>query len=114
AGGTRVNGTRLSRREQANIKDPWHVIGLRGTASNDYEVVDLFVREEYTTWRDSVSDRRESGPLYNIPLLTLYGVGFSGVALGIAASCLAAFMQLAQTKTSGGCLCSSAVLRGNA
>src|SRR5262249_9753172 len=50
----------------------------------------------------------------NIPLLTLYGVGFSGVALGIAGSCLAAFMQLAQTKTSGGGLGSKAVLRDNA
>ena len=114
AGGNPVNRTMLFRREQANIKDTWHVIGLRGTASNDYEVVDLFVREEYTTWRDSVPDRRESGPLYNIPLLTLYGVGFSGVALGIAGSCLAAFMQLAQTKSSGGRLGSTAVLRDNA
>src|SRR5262249_49099750 len=72
------------------------------------------VREGYTTRRDSVPDRRESGPLYNIPLLTLYGVGFSGVALGIAGSCLAAFMQLAQTKSSGGGLGSTAVLRDNA
>ncbi len=111
ASGNPVNRTMLFRREQANITDTWHVMGLRGTASNDYEVVDLFVREEYTTWRDSVPDRRESGPLYNIPLLTLYGVGFSGVALGIAGSCLAAFMQLAQTKTSGGGLGSTAVLR---
>src|SRR5262249_1348737 len=111
AGGTPVNRTMLFRREQANIKDTWHVTGLRGTASNDYGVVDLFGREEYPTWRDSVSDRRESGPLYNIPLLTLYGVGFSGVALGIAGSCLAAFMQLAQTKSSGGGLGSTAVLR---
>jgi indole-3-acetate monooxygenase len=72
------------------------------------------VPEEYTTWRDSVPDRRERGPLYNIPMLTLYGVGFSGVALGIAGSCLGAFMQLAQTKTSGGGVGSAAVLRDNA
>src|SRR5262245_63302031 len=114
AGGNPVNRTMLFRREQANIKDTWHVIGLRGTTSKDYEVVDLYVREEYTTWRDSVPDRRESGPLYNFPLLTLYGVGFSGVALGIAGSCLAAFMRLAQTKSSGGGLGSTAVLRENA
>jgi alkylation response protein AidB-like acyl-CoA dehydrogenase len=114
ASGNPINRTMLFPREQANIKDTWHVIGLRGTASNDYEVADLFVREEYTTWRDSATDRRESGPLYNIPLLTLYGVGFSGVALGIAGSCLAAFMRLAQTKTSGGGLGSTRVLRDNA
>ena len=40
--------------------------------------------------------------------------GFSGVALGIGGSCLGAFMQLAQTKTSGGGLGSTRVLRDNA
>ena len=80
-----VNRTMLFRKEQADIKDSWHVIGLRGTASNDYEVADLFVREAYTHLARFRADRREQGPLYNIPMLTLYGVGFSGVALGIAA-----------------------------
>src|SRR5262245_23218745 len=114
AGGNPINRTMLFRREQAQIKDTWHVLGLRGTASHDYEVTDLFVPEEYTTWRDSAADRRESGPLYNIPLLTLYGVGFSGVALGIARSTLAAFVQLAQTKASRGGLGSPTLLRDNA
>ena len=114
AGGNPINRTMLFRREQAQIQDTWRVLGLRGTASNDYEVADLFVPEEYTTWRDSAADRRETGPLYNIPMLTLYGVGFSGVALGIARSSLAAFMQLAQTKRSGGGLGSATLLRDNA
>jgi alkylation response protein AidB-like acyl-CoA dehydrogenase len=47
-------------------------------------------------------------------MLTLYGVGFSGVALGIARASLDAFVQLAQTKRSGGGLGSSTVLRDNA
>lgn len=114
ATGNPVNRTALFRKEAATIHDTWHVIGLRGTASNDYEVSDLFVPDAYTTWRDSAPDRRERGPLYNIPLLTLYGVGFSGVALGIARSCLAAFMALAQTKKSGGGVGSTTLLRDNA
>jgi alkylation response protein AidB-like acyl-CoA dehydrogenase len=114
ARGNPVNRTVLFRPTQADIKDSWHVIGLRGTASNDYEVADLFVREEYSTWRDSAADRREGGPLYNIPMLTLYGVGFSGVALGIAGACLDAFMKLAPVKKSGGGVGSAAVLRDNA
>jgi alkylation response protein AidB-like acyl-CoA dehydrogenase len=114
AKGHPVNRTVLFRREQATIRDTWHVIGLRGTSSNDYEVGDLFVSEDYATWRDSPSDRRENGPLYNIPMLTLYGVGFSGVALGIARSCLDAFMTLAPTKKSGGGVGSTSVLRDNA
>src|SRR5260221_6776647 len=45
---------------------------------------------------------------------TRYAVGFSGVARGMAGSCLGAFMQLAQTKASGGGVGSTAVLRDNA
>lgn len=112
--GRPVMRTMLFKPAQATIHDTWHVIGLRGTASNDYEVSDLFVTEPYTTWRDQPSDRREPGPLYNIPLLTLYGIGFSGVALGIAEASLRAFMALAQTKKPGGGLGSQQVLRDNA
>ncbi len=112
--GRPVMRTFLFRPDQATIHDTWHVLGLRGTASNDYETADLFVAEPYSTWRDQASDRREAGPLYNIPLLTLYGIGFSGVALGIADASLRAFMTLAQTKKPGGGLGTQQVLRDNA
>ena len=112
--GRPVMRTMIFRPAQAKIHDTWHTIGLRGTASNDYEVADLFVPEAYSTWRDQASDRRESGPLYNIPLLTLYGIGFSGVALGLADACLRAFMQLAPNKKSSGGVGATGVLRDNA
>jgi alkylation response protein AidB-like acyl-CoA dehydrogenase len=114
AGGRPVNRTMLFPKAKADILDTWHVSGLRATSSNDYQVSGLFVPEAYTTWRDSAPDRREPGPLYNIPLLTLYGVGFSGVALGIARACLDAFMKLAETKKPGGGLGTATVLRDNA
>ena len=44
--------TMLFRKEKATFNDIWHVLGLRGTGSNAYEVNDLFVPEAYTTWRD--------------------------------------------------------------
>jgi indole-3-acetate monooxygenase len=112
--GNPVNRTLLFPKDKATITDTWHVMGLRGTASNDYEVTDLFVSQEYSTWRNSSADQRQYGPLYNIPMLTLYGVGFSGVALGIAHACLDAFKRLAQTKKSGGGVGSTTVLRDNA
>jgi alkylation response protein AidB-like acyl-CoA dehydrogenase len=112
--GNPVNRTLLFPKDKATITDTWHVMGMRGTASNDYEVTDLFVSQEYSTWRNSSADQRQYGPLYNIPMLTLYGVGFSGVALGIARACLDAFMRLAQTKKSGGGVGSTTVLRDNA
>ncbi len=97
--GRPVMRTMLFRKEQAAWSDIWHVIGLRGTGSNQYEVRDLFVPEAYTTWRDQQSDRTNDGPLYDVPLLTLYGIGFSGVGLGLAAASLDAFMTLANNKT---------------
>jgi alkylation response protein AidB-like acyl-CoA dehydrogenase len=114
ANGRPLMRTMLFRPASATIHDTWHVIGLRGTASNEYEAHDLFVPEPYSTWRDYKPDRRESGPLYNIPLLTLYGIGFSGVGLGIARACLAAFMTLAGTKKTGAGYGSQSVLRDNA
>ena len=97
--GRPVLRTMLFRKEQATWTDIWHTIGLRGTGSNQYEVKDLFVADAYTTWRDQQSDRSNDGPLYDIPLLTLYGIGFSGVGLGLARASLDAFMTLASSKT---------------
>ena len=112
--GRPVLRTMLFRRERATFHDIWHVIGLRGTGSNAYEVRDLFVPDAYTTWRNSPADRRDHGTLGNIPLLTLYGIGFSGVALGLARASLDAFMALATTKKPGGGLGSATLLRDNA
>ncbi|MGH6768984.1 MAG: acyl-CoA dehydrogenase family protein [Xanthobacteraceae bacterium] len=114
AAGRPVMRTMIFRPDKAIVHDTWHVIGLRATASNDYEVADLFVPQAYSTWRDLPADRRESGPLYNIPLLTLYGIGFSGVALGLADASLRAFMALAPNKRSGGGVGATGVLRDNA
>jgi alkylation response protein AidB-like acyl-CoA dehydrogenase len=96
--GRPVMRTMLFRKDKAKFYDIWQVLGLRGTASNAYEVQELFVPEAYSTWRDNPADRRGDEPLSDIPLLTLYGMGFSGVALGIARACLEAFMRLAETK----------------
>src|SRR5262245_43240375 len=114
AAGRPLNRTMLFRPAHATIHDTWHVMGLRGTASNDYEVTDLFVPERYSTWRDYAPDRREAGPLYNVPMLTLYGIGFSGVALGLGRASLAAFKRLAQTKPWAATLGNTSPLRDHA
>jgi alkylation response protein AidB-like acyl-CoA dehydrogenase len=54
------------------------------------------------------------GALYNVPLLTMYGMGFAGVALGIARTALEEFMKLAQEKSGSGMsvkLCENAVIQ---
>jgi alkylation response protein AidB-like acyl-CoA dehydrogenase len=112
--GRPVLRTMLFRKDKATFYDIWHVIGLRGTGSNAYEVTELFVPEAYSYWRDLPADRRGDDPLGNIPLLTLYGMGFSGVALGLARACLEAFMKLAEKKKPAPTHGAPVLLRDNA
>lgn len=87
---------------QATLLDTWDTIGLRGTASDSYTVEDLFVAEAFTGTREAPEARREPGALYAFPMQGIYAVGVAGVALGIAAEMLSAFMQLASSKTPRG------------
>lgn len=96
---------------EVELIDVWNVVGLRGTGSDNYKVADQFVADSHTTWRDSDPDRREMGPLYRIPLLTIYGMLFSGLSLGIARTAMEEFKKLAAEKIGGG---ASTVLRENA
>lgn len=98
AGGKPVNRTMLIPKTSAEVTDVWRVVGLKGTGSDSYTVSDLFVPEAYSFTRNSAADRRETGPLYDIPLLTMYGMGFAGVALGIARAALDDFLRLAAEK----------------
>jgi alkylation response protein AidB-like acyl-CoA dehydrogenase len=102
-------------RPQAEIIDNWYVMGLKGTGSDTYAVTDLFVPAErsMTVFGRNPAERREHGPLYLFTVHQLFGASFAAVALGIARSALASFIELAQTKIpapTGG----SGVLRENA
>ncbi|MFB3053880.1 MAG: NAD-binding protein, partial [Alphaproteobacteria bacterium] len=100
--GKPVTRTMLMPISSAKIIDVWHVLGLRGTGSNNYEVKDVFVPEAYTMWRENVDEIRETGALYRIPIVTAYGFGFSGLALGLAQAMLDEFMKLALQKKARG------------
>jgi alkylation response protein AidB-like acyl-CoA dehydrogenase len=81
--------------------DIWHVVGLRGTASDQFSANDLFVRADHSFSRDFAQpahERRENGPLYRMSAMTCYEVGFAGVALGIARGALDTFIDTARTK----------------
>ncbi len=91
--------TVLFPKSAAVMSDVWNVMGLRGTGSNDYAVADLFVPADHAYTRESDTDRREQGPLYRFSIFNLFGVSFSGVALGIARRALDDFIALARTKT---------------
>src|SRR4051812_4306450 len=70
-------------REQVTIHDTWHVAGLRGTASSDFEVRNAFVPAEHThTFPAPVPS--QPGIIYRIPGLTIFPWSISGAPLGIA------------------------------
>lgn len=97
--GSSTPRTMLFPADRAEMRDIWHVLGLRGTASDAYAVDALFVRQDHSVARDDPAERRYDAPLYRFPAMSLYAIGFSGVALGIARSMLNSFKELAGEKT---------------
>jgi len=86
----------------ATMHDVWDVIGLLGTGTDSYSVENLFVPENFAALRDDFTALREKGPLYRITTYTMYGLGFSAIALGVARAMLDAAVELARSKHSVG------------
>lgn len=100
--GTRETKTFLYPKSSATFHDIWHTLGLRGTASNEYSVDNLFIPHERAIYRDEPRDRRSDSPLYRFTSTQLYSIGFGGVALGIARATMDAFLALPREKTRRG------------
>ncbi|WP_028933492.1 acyl-CoA dehydrogenase family protein [Pseudonocardia spinosispora] len=91
--------TVLYPKSQAEMKDVWHVMGLRGTGSDSFVLRDLFVPAAYTCLRDVESEQLDSSPIYRLPGGMVFSSGFACVALGIARTVVDSFLDLAQNKT---------------
>jgi alkylation response protein AidB-like acyl-CoA dehydrogenase len=102
ANGAPVERTLLFPAKEATLTDVWHVIGLKGTATDAFAVKDLFVPEARAVARDEQKDRRHQGPLYCLRTNNLFSCGFAAVGLGIARSLLDSVMALAMEKTPRG------------
>ncbi len=88
--------------KDVSLLDTWDTIGLRGTASDSYEVRDLLVTESFTGSREKPETRQVPGPLYWFTQQGLYAVGVAGVALGTAHAMLKAYKELTIKKTPRG------------
>jgi alkylation response protein AidB-like acyl-CoA dehydrogenase len=86
-------------REHVKIHDTWHVSGLRGTGSSDFEVSDVFVPADHT--HDLIAPvPTQPGIIYRIPGLSIFPWSIVGAPLGIASGVMAAFTkQATQSKT---------------
>jgi alkylation response protein AidB-like acyl-CoA dehydrogenase len=79
------------------IIDTWDSTGLRGTASHDYAVSDVFVPASHTIWfqEPPASDQ----PLYRMPPVAMFSTFIGAVPLGIARHAIDEFVNLADAKT---------------
>lgn len=104
--GKRADKTMLIPREKVRFHDVWNVIGLRGTASDTFDVDDVFVPADEAVERDVYSLCNESGSLYRCGTSLAYSVGFAALQTGIARAMLDALKELALTKTQRGAVSS--------
>ena len=102
ANGHQQERTMLVRTEDVRWTDIWNTVGLRGTASDQFELNNFFVRSDHSITRKFDQECRESGPLYRMGSSTCYQVGFAGVACGIARSALDSFIDIARNKVARG------------
>ena len=82
------------------LEDTWEVSGLVGTGSHDFTVEQVLVPDAYT-WRFGPGMPRGphyQGPLYRFPLVGLFRLPVSAVALGIAQGAIEACLALAPAK----------------
>ena len=82
-------------REQITFTDGWHVQGLKGTGSYDYNVGDLFVPAHRVFALFETTPQRGSSVIFQMGLMPVTAAGHAAWALGVAKSALDDVAELA-------------------
>jgi len=77
--------------------DTWHVSGLRGSGSLDYQANDVFVPEERAVGYLK-SQLPKATPLYAFPNFTFLALGIGAICMGIARASIDELVELAASK----------------
>jgi alkylation response protein AidB-like acyl-CoA dehydrogenase len=77
--------------------DGWHVTGLKGTGSFDYNVKDVFV-PEHRTYPLFTRDVQRGGTVFRLGIMPITGAGHAAWALGVARSAIDDVIALAESK----------------
>lgn len=85
-------------RAEVTIHDNWHVSGLRGTGSCDFEAHDIFVPAAHVHPFFGLQPT-QPGLLYRMPPSSVFAWSICGVPLGIASGAIASFAELAHRKS---------------
>jgi alkylation response protein AidB-like acyl-CoA dehydrogenase len=86
-------------RAEVTFTDGWHVQGLKGTGSYDYNVTDTFVPEHRTFNLFARTPYRGDSPAFRMGLMAITAAGHAAWALGVAESMLDDVAQVALGKT---------------
>lgn len=85
-------------REQVTFTDGWHVQGLKGTGSYDYNLQEVFVPASHT-YPLMTQEPLRGGPIYRFGVMPLTACGHAAWALGVARSAIDDVRELAISKT---------------
>ncbi|MCU1426304.1 MAG: acyl-CoA dehydrogenase [Actinomycetia bacterium] len=83
--------------QHATQRGNWDVLGLRATASEDYEVRDVHVPAG-ATFNFFAPVRHHGGPVYDLGVLGLTAVGHAGFAIGVTRRALDELANVATSK----------------
>jgi alkylation response protein AidB-like acyl-CoA dehydrogenase len=99
--------------EACEILDTWHVMGMRGTGSDDIAVHDVFVPRARTCAMlpEFARGSHYQGPLYRFPAMGATAALFPPIVLAVARNAIDVVAALAQGKTPFG---ATTVLRARA
>jgi len=96
----------LVHKDDYEVTDTWNASGLRGTGSNDVEVVDVLVAAAMTVAVGDLAGGPTPGSpdnpnaLYALPVFSLFPYVLSGVALGNAQACLDDYIDITRHRAS--------------
>jgi alkylation response protein AidB-like acyl-CoA dehydrogenase len=85
-------------RDEVTFTDGWHVQGLKGTGSYDYNVAETFVPAYRAIELFTREPRRGSSPAGRMGMMPVTAAGHAAWALGVAKSMLDDVQELAATK----------------
>jgi indole-3-acetate monooxygenase len=85
-------------RDEVTFTDGWHVQGLKGTGSYDYNVNDLFVPDHRTFELFCRTPKRGAAPAFRMGLMSITAAGHAAWAIGVAQSMLDDVRDVALSK----------------
>jgi alkylation response protein AidB-like acyl-CoA dehydrogenase len=87
-------------RESCQVIDTWHVMGMRGTGSNDVTVTDVFVptARTFPFVPEFTLGSHYQGPLYRFPLIGMVASDLPPLLLAVARRAIEEVSMLAQGK----------------